>query len=440
MAQVKFVSCSLATYSTLESKDAGTLYFVTDERRLYKGEVPFSGGIFKAVASYPETGDVNTIYANTTDGSVQFWNGTSYVVLVKPQPAAITGDGLASELATTKAVVDYVSSKVADLDVGALEGRVKANEDAIGVINGSGAGSISKALEDAKAYTDALADGAVATNTVNIALLDTAKADKATTLEGYGITDAYTRGEADTAIAAAVAAAGHLKRSIVDALPKPEEAEDNVIYMVPKTGGSGDQQYDEYMLINGALEKIGDSAVSLDGYATEDYADGKAAAAETAAKTYADGLIAGLDVEDAAVEHKYVSAVSETDGKIAVSRVELPVYSVEEGTTNGSIAVNGADVAVHGLGSAAFTASSAYATADQGVLADSALQAADIATGTTNGTISVDGADVAVKGLGSAAYTEASAYDAAGEAGKALSSAKSYADDQIKAALTWEEL
>lgn len=47
---------------------------------------------------------------------------------------------------------------------------------------------------------------------------------------------------------------------------------------------------------------------------------------------------------------------------------------------------------------------------------DNALQAADIATGATNGTISVDGSDVAVKGLGTAAYTDTTAYDAAGAA------------------------
>lgn len=37
-------------------------------------------------------------------------------------------------------------------------------------------------------------------------------------------------------------------------------------------------------------------------------------------------------------------------------------------------------------------------------------------TGTTNGTVSFNGTEVAVKGLGSAAYTESSAYDAAGTA------------------------
>lgn len=47
---------------------------------------------------------------------------------------------------------------------------------------------------------------------------------------------------------------------------------------------------------------------------------------------------------------------------------------------------------------------------------NAALQASDIVSGSANGTIAVKGTDVAVKGLGSAAYTEASAYDVAGAA------------------------
>ena len=46
---------------------------------------------------------------------------------------------------------------------------------------------------------------------------------------------------------------------------------------------------------------------------------------------------------------------------------------------------------------------------------DNALQASDIAEGATNGTISVDGTDVAVHGLGSAAYTESTAYATAAQ-------------------------
>ena len=58
-----------------------------------------------------------------------------------------------------------------------------------------------------------------------------------------------------------------------------------------------------------------------------------------------------------------------------------------------------------------------------------------VTTGSTNGTISVNtngtSVDVAVKGLGSAAYTASTAYDAAGAANTALASAKSYTDAEI---------
>ena len=60
---------------------------------------------------------------------------------------------------------------------------------------------------------------------------------------------------------------------------------------------------------------------------------------------------------------------------------------------------------------------------------NAALQAADVTVGGANGTISVKGADVAVKGLGSAAFTESTAYDAAGAAAGALSDAKAYAKE-----------
>lgn len=63
-----------------------------------------------------------------------------------------------------------------------------------------------------------------------------------------------------------------------------------------------------------------------------------------------------------------------------------------------------------GLGSAAYTASTAYATAAQGGKADTALQAENIESGSANGTISVKGTNIAVKGLGSAAYTASTAY------------------------------
>ena len=61
---------------------------------------------------------------------------------------------------------------------------------------------------------------------------------------------------------------------------------------------------------------------------------------------------------------------------------------------------------------------------------------AGITTGSANGTIAVDGVDVAVKGLGTAAYKNEGDFDAFGAAAQALVDAKAYVDE----ALTWGEI
>lgn len=481
MALVNFHRLDAAAYAGIKTKQPDTIYFVTDARRIYMGEKEY--GLQVVSGTRPGTGSLNTLYIDPTAHTISSWNGTGYDSLEIPFGTTISGAGDDAHLATTKAVVDYVASKLTDLDVGALEGRVDTLETEMGTatgdistikgqittINGEGEGSIKKALNDAKSYTDqevakkanlehtheiddvtglqGALDGKANTvhthTTAQVDGLDAAlagKADKATTLEGYGITDAYTQTQTDTKIAEAVAAADHLKREIVESLPEVGDADENTIYMVPQGGGSVEDpgtsasHYNEYMLINGAFELIGSSQVDLSGYATE---------------TFVTGAINALDVADSAVANQYVSQVVETDGKIAVTRVPLPVTSVTEGSANGTIAVNGADVNVHGLGSAAYTESSAYETAGAAAAAITALDkedsaqegqyvsavsqengvitvkraalptAPEITTGGTNGTIKVGEKEVAVAGLKSAAYTDASDYATAAQGTKA---------------------
>ena len=69
---VKFVSCTLSTYQGLAEHSAHTLYFITDTRRIYKGDVPFTGGLYETCTAYPAKGNVNTIYVNTKDGSAKY--------------------------------------------------------------------------------------------------------------------------------------------------------------------------------------------------------------------------------------------------------------------------------------------------------------------------------------------------------------------------------
>lgn len=56
--------------------------------------------------------------------------------------------------------------------------------------------------------------------------------------------------------------AQHMKRQIVEALPDPSEANELTIYLVANDKGS----YDEYMLINGKMDKVGASDTDLTGY------------------------------------------------------------------------------------------------------------------------------------------------------------------------------
>ena len=75
----------------------------------------------------------------------------------------------------------------------------------------------------------------------------------------------------------------------------------------------------------------GDETVAVDGDKVSTQIASLAKSIKAAAKT-ADDAIKALDVTDTAVVGQYVSAVSETDGKITVTRADLPTLSVKEGS------------------------------------------------------------------------------------------------------------
>ena len=75
---------------------------------------------------------------------------------------------------------------------------------------------------------------------------------------------------------AAVTAAGHLKRKKVDnaeAIDLSSADADQYIYLVPKGMEADADKFDEYMVLDGVLEKVGDWAVELSGYVQKE--DGK---------------------------------------------------------------------------------------------------------------------------------------------------------------------
>lgn len=79
--------------------------------------------------------------------------------------------------------------------------------------------------------------------------------------------------QTDTEVAAAIAAADHMKRKIVNSTADIDlEAADasQYIYMVKKGSTKTGDKYDEYMVIDGALEKVGNWEVDLSNYVQKD--------------------------------------------------------------------------------------------------------------------------------------------------------------------------
>lgn len=89
------------------------------------------------------------------------------------------------------------------------------------------------------------------------------KANKATTLAGYGITDAMTNEQITQAINAAVSSVSGISFEVVSELPASGES--GKIYLLSHTHGEQDN-YDEYIYYNATWEKIGSTDIDLSGY------------------------------------------------------------------------------------------------------------------------------------------------------------------------------
>lgn len=130
------------------------------------------------------------------------------------------------------------------------------------------------------------------------------------------------------------------------------------------------------------------------------------------AKKYADTVAAtaASNVSVTATGDAYISTDG-TSGKAikvaattklanAVAKAESAVQAITESENNGKISVDGTDVAVHGLGTAAYTNGADYATAAQGRKADSAIQSVVAPTDDKYVTATKSGTTVTVSSKG----------------------------------------
>ena len=368
---IKMLRGTQEAYTALNgSRNADALYFCTDSGNVYLGDKQLTGKV--AVGTKPGTGTPGVLYIENNIPYVWDATTTAYVRAMPEMVTAITsGSASETKLVTEKAVVDYVST--------ASSGDHAAVEQ------------LKTQMTTAEGDIDALEGRATA--------LESGKADKGDSLADYGITDAYTKTETDSKIDQKIAASQHLTKVVLgdeEDLPEPTEATQNAIYMKKVTGGSGNQYYEEFIVVDDKWEKIGDTAVDLSNYATQSWVTSQIQPVSTKADTNAAAI-----------------GVINGSGEGSINKAKTDAVAEAKSYADG-LAGN-------------------YATAAQGTKADTALQKADITEGTTNGTIAVKGTDVAVHGLKSAAYAETTAFDAAGAATAAETAAKQYTDT----ALTW---
>ena len=119
------------------------------------------------------------------------------------------------------------------------------------------------------------------------------------------INDVYTKTQVDNI----VAGLDHLKRKIVvslEAIDKTADDAEQYIYMVPN---AATENYDEYMVIDGELEKVGDWTTDLSGYATKQYVD-----EELSKKVDSEDLVDALNklatIEEGA-QKNYISSIDD---------------------------------------------------------------------------------------------------------------------------------
>lgn len=135
---------------------------------------------------------------------------------------------------------------------------------------------------------------------------------------------------------------------IVDSLPAVSDGKKGVVYLVAHSGSTNQNSYDEYIFLPAEgstaarYEKIGTTDIDLTPYAKKTEIPKKVSQltndSDFETKTNVINRITAdirnainkLDKTDTAVEGKYVSAVSETDGVITVTRENLPAVGTAD--------------------------------------------------------------------------------------------------------------
>lgn len=155
-------------------------------------------------------------------------------------------------------------------------------------------------------------------------------------------------------------------------------------------------------------------------------------AGEVKTVTTADTPYSGAAVGDKYIELTLANATND--------KLYIPANSLVEYVTSGSqsgdmimVSINGNHQVTATITDGTITAAKLTSSLQSTI--NGALQPTDITTGATNGTIAVNGTDVAVYGLGSAAYASTGDFDASGAANEVYLAITSLSNAEIDTAI-----
>lgn len=338
---VKFLKGTAAQYTGLVTKDINTFYYI-DGKDLYLGEVKLSNAtdlqaaITRIAANETAIGDITKL--STTDKS----NLVKAVNELKTEVAALTGGSAGG-------IVDMIKAVTGDLTTLTTDAK----------------NTLVAAINELDAAIDA-------NKTAAVVSLETL----ATPTSGYAKTYEVKQGGTS-----------------LGKIDIPKDMVVSSAQVIDNPSGQPAGKYIELTIANNDGSKVYINVNDL-----------------------VDAYTAEASATQVQLEISATNEISATIVAGSISATELAANAVETAKIK-DLAVTKAKLAKE--------------VTDELAKATSAVQS--VAEGSTNGTIAVDGADINVHGLKSAAYAEASAFDAAGSATTALNNAKAYTDT----ALTW---
>ena len=249
---------------------------------------------------------------------------------VQPDWALTSGDGAIKNKPTIPTNVSDLTNDMKYQSASQVDTKIISMLDTLDLANEN----ISTTLDEGQYFISALeqVNGLVRAKKANFATQFTVNLEAA---QSQG--DVVTLQQLSQSIANAVGKITSFEYKIVDSLPSTSEGKKGTIYLVAHSGSTNQNSYDEYIFLPAEgstaarYEKIGTTDIDLTPYAKKTDIPKKVSQltndSDFETKTNVGSRITtainNLDKTDTAVEGKYVSAVSETNGVITVTRANF---------------------------------------------------------------------------------------------------------------------